>query len=455
MASLFGLLGIVQSGASAQQGAVGVVAQNVSGASTAGYVRRSPILQERAIGGVQLQSVERAFDRFAFGAAVAERGKLGSSMARSEALTDLQSRLGLGSGANLADRMQAVFEAFNALTARPDDTTLRGEVLAKADAFASAVSDSARTIQTYRADMLGKAQDTVATANQQLSRVATLNKEIAKSAAVGEDASALRDERDSAVRSLGESIGARAIEDKDGNYTVFALGTALVDSDSASSLSASVDATNRTTLTLTRPGGSTLDVRSAVREGTLGGLVEARDSDAVAVSTSLDSFAFDFANGMNALHATGFGLDGVSGRNLYATSATATGAASALQLDPAMVGHPERIGASSSAGKLPGGGDIALALGAMADSPLAGGGKPVDRLAAILGDVGVRKSKADDERAVRVDTVAQTETLETRASGVSIDEEMVDLTKYQRAYEASVRMLRAVDELLDGLIKSV
>ncbi len=186
MASLFGLLGIVQSGASAQQGAVGVVAQNVSGASTPVYVRRSPLLTERAIGGVQLQSVERAFDRFAFGAAVAERGKLGSSMARSEALTDLQSRLGLGSGANLADRMQAVFEAFNALTARPDDTTLRGEVLSKADAFATAVSDSARTVQTYRADMLGKAQDTISTANQQLGRVATLNKEIAKHHQEGE-----------------------------------------------------------------------------------------------------------------------------------------------------------------------------------------------------------------------------------------------------------------------------
>lgn len=455
MASLFGLLGIVQTGASAQQGAVAVVGQNVAGASTAGYVRRTAVLQERAIGGVELQSVSRAFDRFAFGAAVAERGKLGSATARSESLGDLQSRLSLGSAGTLADRMQAVFDAFNALTARPDDTSLRGDLLAKAEAFAQSTSDSARTVQTYRADVLQQTQDTVSAANQQLTRVAVLNKEIAKAVAAGEDALPLRDERDSLVRGLGESLGARAIEDKQGNYTVFALGTALVDGDQASQLSASVDATNRTTLSLTRPSGATVDVRSAVREGTLGGLVEARDTDAVALETSLDQFAYDFATKMNTLHASGFGLDAVSGRNLYATTATATGAASALSLDASMVGHPERIAAASSASSLPGGGDLALALGAVADSSLAGGGKPVDRLSALLGDVGVRKVKADDERAVREDTVAQTEALETRGSGVSIDEEMVDLTRYQRAYEASVRMLRTVDELLDGLIRSV
>ena len=456
MASLFGLLGIVQSSASAQQGAVGIVGQNISGASTVGYVRRAPVLQEQAIGGVQLQSVSRAFDRFAFGAAVAERGKLGLATSRSDALGDLQSRLALSTGTtNLADQLQSVFDAFNALSARPDDTALRGDVLAKAEAFANATADSARTIQTFRSDALQQAQDTLTAANQSLDRVAVLNKEIAKSVAVGEDAAALRDERDSLVRDLGESIGARAIEDKKGNYTVFAMGTALVDGDSASRLSAAVDATGNTAVTLTRPSGATTNITANVKDGRMAGLIQARDTDAASLLTSLDQFAFDFSTKVNALHAAAFGLDGVSGRNLFMAPATATGAAAAMAVDPAMIGRPDRVAAASSSTLLPGGSDAALAIGAVADASLAGAGKPADRLSALLGDLGLRKSKADDERAVRTDTVTQTEALETRASGVSIDEEMVDLTRYQRAYEASVRVLRTVDELLDGLIRSV
>jgi flagellar hook-associated protein 1 FlgK len=37
-------------------------------------------------------------------------------------------------------------------------------------------------------------------------------------------------------------------------------------------------------------------------------------------------------------------------------------------------------------------------------------------------------------------------------SGVSIDEEMTNLVMFQRAYEASGRVLTAVDQLLDTLI---
>jgi flagellar hook-associated protein 1 FlgK len=37
-------------------------------------------------------------------------------------------------------------------------------------------------------------------------------------------------------------------------------------------------------------------------------------------------------------------------------------------------------------------------------------------------------------------------------SGVSIDEEVSNLTVYQRAYEANARMISVVDELLTTLI---
>ncbi len=37
-------------------------------------------------------------------------------------------------------------------------------------------------------------------------------------------------------------------------------------------------------------------------------------------------------------------------------------------------------------------------------------------------------------------------------SGVSLDEEMTNLTKYQQAYQASARLINTVDQLLDTVL---
>ena len=50
---------------------------------------------------------------------------------------------------------------------------------------------------------------------------------------------------------------------------------------------------------------------------------------------------------------------------------------------------------------------------------------------------------------------AQVEALRDQVSGVSLDEEAMQLMKFQRAYEANARFFRVIDQTLDILFSTV
>jgi flagellar hook-associated protein 1 FlgK len=188
--------------------------------------------------------------------------------------------------------------------------------------------------------------------------------------------------------------------------------------------------------------------------GELAGIRDARDVDAVAVLDRLDQLAFDVASAVNAQHSAGFGLDGVAGRNLFSVSATVSGAARSLALDPTMVDNPNAVAAAAAAADLPGGSDNALALSGLSTQKLATGGTRTasEGYSDLVGDLGMRKQNAAMDAQTKTAIQSQVLAMREETSGVSLDEEMVQLTKFQRAYEAAARVLTTADELMAELI---
>lgn len=459
MPSLFSLLGVARDGMQAQSAGVSVTGQNISNVNTPGYVRRGVVLSARAFGqdstgGVSVLGIARSFNRFAHGRVVEEHGRRGAAAARAEALAATEASLSPNSR-TVADRVNAMFQAFDTLSGAPGDAAARLEVLQQAGNLAQQVSSTAGDLATQRDELFTQARGVAGEVNTRLARIATLNRAIAEATALGDAGADLRDQRDLLVQEVGDRLGARSIEDATGQVTLFSAGTVLVEGGNASSVTVSLDPANNLRLTVAQPGGATTDATAGMTQGTLGGLREARDVDIVSAQTSLDQFAFDLATAVNTAHAAGFGLDAVSGRNLFAAPAAVAGAARAMALDPAVVGQPDRVAAAAAATDLPGGNNVALRLAGLASRPLgAGTTTPAERFGGVAADLGVRLQSALAEEQLRDDTVYQAETLRESAAGVSLDEEMVNLSKFQRAFEASTRVLRVADELLDTLMKS-
>ena len=453
MSGLLSLLSVARDGVLAQTAALDVTGQNIAGANTPGYVRRTPVLESITGGGVTMSGAVRSFDRFTYAQLIDQSGRLASATARATALSDVEALVTPGAD-HLGDRADALFDAFHELAVHPGDAAVRSAVLSRAEWLASGFAETANGLDAFRGELATRATDIASEVNQRLAGIASLDKGIISARGRGEDASDLIDRRDQMVREVADRVGARVVESANGGITVFGGGTVLYEGGQPAQLAVSIDPSGALKVQLDR-NGNMIDITSGIQTGTLAGVQQSRDVDIKGLQISLDAYAKDIGDSINALHVTGFALDGSTGRNLFAPSATATGAAHAMALDPSMIGHPELLGTSSTATDLPGGNDIAVKLADLARNPINGGSSASERFAAIASKVGVLRTSADSEEAMRQDTVATATALRESASGVSTDEEMIHLQQYQRAFEASTRVLRTIDALFDSIMSII
>ena len=106
----------------------------------------------------------------------------------------------------------------------------------------------------------------------------------------------------------------------------------------------------------------------------------------------------------------------------------------------------------------PGANDIALAVAGLSTTTFAtGAGAQFNgtfgsyyrgTVATIANATSNAESLLEDQTALQRAILGRRDSV----SGVSLDEEMADLTKYQRAFQASARMMRAIDEMLDTVV---
>jgi len=455
--SLFALLDIAQSGLAAQSAGLDATGQNVSNVNTPGYSEVTAKIETTETvdgfsGGAQVAGMNRAFDALTFGNLLTQQGLGGAADARSSALSQAES-LVAPNGQTIGDNIDSFFQAMQSLETSPSDPSARTEVLAQATQLAQSVATAAGGLTTLRDSLLAQAQGTATQLNGELSQIATLNTEISRASAAGGSPTDLEDQRDELASQVSTQIGAQVITDANGNYTLLSSGTALVADGSAATVAVGVDGSDNLKITSTMPGGIANDVTQNVTQGTLGGLREARDTDIPATSAQLDQLAFGFANAVNSIQSAGYGLDGVTGRNLFLAPGSVVGAASAMAVDPAVENDPSAIAASTTAAGIPGGNDNAIALAALASQPFGASATPADAYGAIASDLGTAASTANAEQSLRQATITQAQSLNSSASGVSLDEQMTNLDQFQRAYEASADVLQTTNTLLGELMQ--
>lgn len=116
--------------------------------------------------------------------------------------------------------------------------------------------------------------------------------------------------------------------------------------------------------------------------------------------------------------------------------------------------NPSSIAASSTRAGTPGNNTNLLSLVALQHRRFASleNGSLHDAYRSVAAELGVAAQTADREKDAKEILKDQIETLRAQVSGVSMDEELVNLIKFQRGFEAASRLVRLTDEMFQTLL---
>ncbi|HKX33340.1 MAG TPA: flagellar hook-associated protein FlgK [Blastocatellia bacterium] len=434
---------------------VTVTGQNIANVNTPGYTRQrletiNEISNLRPTGtGATIDGVRAQRDQFIEARLQTETVISGRLQARRDALAPVDTVFNdAGTGGGIESATAEFFGAFRSLEAQPASAPLRAVVTQKADALTSAFRVTRSRVAEIQKDADGALRDTVEQANALSQRVADLNTQISVAERTGGDALQLRDQRGEVVRQLGSLVGARAIE-TDGQTTLtLGDGRALVIGERAFTLEAT-DTPPNGFAQLSLEGQPLANV-----DGKLRGLLDAI-GDIDGQITGLDQLAASITDRVNTLHAAGSDLNGNDGGEFFTTPASGSVTAANFTVSAAVKANPRLIVASA---RNAGSGDASVARGIanlLEDQNSVAGsrtGSFESIYASLVSDAGAGVKSAEDALTTQQAILAQTTAQRDSVSGVSLDEEAINLLQYQKAYEAAARFLKVADEMTQSIL---
>ncbi len=456
MPNIYGLLSVGRVALATQQKAIDVTGNNIANVNTPGYSRQRLNMEStdpvrygtgQMSRGVRAnRQVDRMYDQF-LGAQINDDAQsLGRWDARKNSLEKVEMVFDETSGNGLNQAMGAFWNAWQDLANKPSGHVERVELLNKSQTMTGMFNAMASDLEQTRNNMDINIKGTVDEINLLSEEIADLNAKIQKAEVGGHSANEFRDQRDSVLKELSGFIDINAFEDNQGHMTVLTGGGhPLVESVSAYELTTGISAGHYNVEWIDSDGNQT-DITENISGGKLKGWIETRDVTVPDYLNRMDSLASSIMTGVNTLHQAGFDLNNNSGGDFFSGSSALN-----MAVDSALLADTDLIAAGSISGD-PGDNGNALAIAELQNSILTGSSTFDDYYSSIVSDVGSSVKNAGINYNHQSAVAEQLDNYRETVSGVSIDEEMVNLVKFQHAYDAAAKLISTVDELLATLM---
>ncbi len=440
----------------AQRRGLDVTAQNIDNANTDGYTRQraahealgAPTTPARFAtydgpgGGVTVTEITRLRDAFLEARGLYEHGKQSALLERKSALARIEDAFGEPSDTGLQSQLSEFWNGWHDVANRPGDLAARSQLLQRAATLTDGIRSAHSSLEAQWTATRERLSAVAVEVNSTAASVAALNEAIRQANQSGMAPNELADQRDLMVLKLADLVGGIGRPGADGTVDVYVGGTALVRGDVVSPLM--LTGTDRfeeaTTdpVRLTWTGGN---YAASIEGGEVAGHLDALGSLLPSYAARLDAVAGELARQVNEIHATGYALDGMQPGEFFTGTTAQT-------LRVTLTGPDQVASSRYGSGAIDGG--IADAIANLVTSST--GPDAVYRQVVV--DLGVEAQTTSRRAQIQNNVTVQVDAARDSQAGVDLDEEMVNMLSYQRAYEGASRVMTAIDEALNKLINS-
>ena len=480
------LLSIGKSGLFTAKQSMSTTSHNIANANTEGFSRQE-VRTETAVPigeggyvigrGVEIQSIRRAHDDMV-------EKKLNNALTghkfneeRMTQLGHLEEIFNEINSEGMNKILNRFFNSMRELANQPENETVRNVVRENAKIVVNDFHRIQDNIDQIRGSINRKINQSIDEINGLTKTIAKLNKEISIQEVSDGMANDLRDQRDKAVRTLAEFFPIQCYSDAEGQYVVNIEGVGSIvtgglsqDLASGAMVKPGNDSTDKGDAEIffaNRPSTSFTD---RIKGGSLGAYLRTRRDEIEGIEKQLDLLAHGLVHATNAIHRRGFAnhpvptdaqgnpLPGaaakqVTGLNFFKEPIDLKRAAEYIDLADEIKEDVNNIATALEPNK-PGDNRIAIAISKLQHEKVLGEGTTTfeEQYLKSVGDIGLQagKAKIDGEQSLGI--LAQAKSFKERLAGVSLDEEAANMVRYQNAYEASAKVIRASDEMFKAVL---
>lgn len=503
----FSSLQVGLSGLYTSQKALEIANHNIANASTEGYTRQvgniTAFTPQNAYGsgmigtGSDLSSIDRVRDSYVDYRYWNEAGNLGEWEVKESSLSDFEILFNENEDSGLTKVMNDFYSSMQELSKDSSSLPARVAFKEKVISMAKQFNVMASELKDLQRDYNFGVRSKVDEINSYGKQISTLNEQIYKIEVTGTKANDLRDKRQVLVDKLSKIVDIDVNETRfgtltngieDTRFSISIKGHMLVNHTQSSK----IEYIQRTVAQRQNPNdidglyslewedGNTFNTEG----GELKGYIDARDGNGDTTTGSmngfkgtpyymerLNSFVRTFAQGLNEGTGTldgfedGYGLDGSTGIKIFTTDgdtsvafsnyATLTAENISVSADIAGTDGIRLIGLSDSYGESGNANILEDVLTSRHDNTMFAEGAPEDFMKSLIATLAVDSQESKKMSSLQDSIVQNIDNKRESISGVSIDEEMANVVKYQQIYTASAKLISVMDELYKMTINNL
>lgn len=453
----------------ANQMGLATTSHNVSNKDTKGYSRQrvdfetgDPMTKggHRVGGGVRVAAVRRSHSDFVARRLEQENATYGKYESTSEVLQQLEGIFADDAKLGVTAAVSQFFNNIRTLSSQPDSISLRAAVRESADAVVSRFHNIKGAIGEVVDDVDRRLQGSVVDVNSALTRVAMLNKRIMNIEADKKSfANDERDSRDLAILDLSKQFNVKVADIENGGVNVFVDGIGpVVNGTEAVSFEAyrGPDASTVGSIKIYMrdpTSNRVVDRTDKIKGGHMGGLIEVRDNSIVELKGKIDQLAFGLGRSVNEVHNRAFTHEGTSGINFFEGIDRLDGAADSLKLSGDVMGNLKNIATGFNANAA-GDNRALLSIADLQESKILDNNSAsfTEFSAGAIGALGVEARTSYQGLDTQQGVMDQLSVLREQASGVSLDEEAMNMLKFQKGFDASAKLIQVADSMMETVL---